>query len=365
MNYRFYDINATDDVLKPVSLQRLAAHVVTDWIPGVPQPAAAGFANILGTMLEPYLTDDSATWCIAPEVASFERQWRIATSWIFGVALCREVMEDFGYHCWAPVSAFVGARRTAGSAWTMRLPTQKCSIERPSPPTSRFLPDYLAFRELPGSHDVAVAFFESKGTEVAIAGRDLPPTTWRDQVKNAEFSYEGTVFAPERRIIVATRVNPSAKRMGTRRLVIRAWNGRADVLALPTAAACDLVVLHYYSLCKALRLEGTASALALSEGFSEDPETQENMRSDHKEASALLEEEKRFRLQTFPLGHQRLTIKLGEFGNEALALLTSLDRGREKEIRDLLSQITKRGRSMERTTAREFERPDGVEVSVE
>lgn len=364
MNYRFYNVGSSTEELREVALFDLASHVVTDWIPGVPQAAAAGFANILGTMLK----SDSApspTWCTAPAVADFERQWRMATSWIIGVAFCREVIKGFGYPLWAHVSSFTsGNSRGLAPHWA-RLPHRECRIKKPDPPNSNFLPDYVVAREDSASSKVVIAFFESKGTAAAIARRGSPPNPWRRQAQNAEFSHQGTPYAPERQVVVATRVNPSAKRIETRPIVVRAWNSGGKSSGLPAPAACELVTSHYYGLCRALGLEGTARALQLAEQIAENSPLRTHLMDLHSEAMELFERERTLRYQTFPLGEGRLGIKIAGFGEEALALLASTDDGREENVRRLLSRVCERQRSMARATHKHFERADGVEVILE
>ncbi|MCP4550353.1 MAG: hypothetical protein GY835_28165 [bacterium] len=365
MNYRFYDVASNDHILKPVSMQKLASHIATDWIPGVPKEAEPGFVNILSELLKSD-TGSPPSWCIRRKVANFDRQWKIVTSWIVGIAFCREVMEDFGYQFWAPVSAFSSAtRETAASGWTETLSRLSCDVKRPDPPTSRLLPDYVAAREQPGSHDVTIAFFESKGTRDAIGGHILLKPSWRRQAQNAEFSYNDTFFEPERRVVVGTRLFPSAKRPKNRCLVVRAWNSSTDTVALSTPAACSLVVQHYYTLCQAFGMEETAHALSLAARSTESQEAREALAVEYVDVAKRLGRERERSSKEFVIGDRRMIVRIGKFGEEALALLTAADSGREKDIRHLLSRVAERQRSAKRVTHEQFERPDGVEVILE
>ena len=79
------------------SLLQLATNVVTDWMPGVPNSLALAFSDLLGEMLKVESVEGDELWIVAPRMTGFEKQWKLVTSWILGVAFCRKVIEDLGY----------------------------------------------------------------------------------------------------------------------------------------------------------------------------------------------------------------------------------------------------------------------------
>lgn len=365
MQFVYYDIGQKKATSRQVSLTRLATHVVTDWIPGIPPAMSSGFANVLATMLVQD-TGSPPHWSAAQAVSGFERQWRMTTSWIMGVAFCREVVASLGYPFWAPVSAFVsGSGKTSLGYWDGRLPRSRCMIRRPKPPTSNLYPDYVVARYSKKT-GVALAIAESKGTTWSISRHEQAPIAWRSQVNNAEFFFDGKALPVERRVVVASRINPSAKRAKTRRLVVRAWNSRSQVAAPPADAAFELLALHYYGVCSALGLDGTARMIALSFRRPEATSAQGSWDKERVAAAKLLDgERRRSRDWSFRVGERNLRLRLDPVAEEALRVLTAPDRGREKELETVLERIASSPDRGGTAQEHEFSRADGVTTNIE
>lgn len=364
MNFEFFDVGAKASTLRPASLVQLATHVVTDWIPGVPPGVATGFANVLGTLLVP--DTNASMWCTDRRVAGFDRQWRIATSWILGVAVCREILSGFGYPFWAPVSAFA-SKSGAPSAnyWAPLLPRSHCTIAKPSPPTSKLLPDYVAAR-LISKKGMAIAFAESKGCTFQLSHRRTAPKSWRNQVRNADFSFNGGPVQPERRVIVATRINPTAKREKTRRLVVRAWNAEDDPTLVGPAATLELVAIHYFGICQMLGLEGTAKMISLAARRPpqrNSPAAAQWEREVVAAGRALAAERPSLRDRwSFPVGRRTLRLGFDQFGQKIVERLASPDADRTMEVRAVLDQMAAEERDPPSEAA--FTRVDGVTATL-
>ena len=144
----YYDVGCSKPVVRPIILLDLAKHVATEWMPGVPNPVIDGLAGVLYGVLEPcQIGYRNNYWCVNPNLARTDRQWRGATSWILGVAFARFAMECEGYRWWAPLSAFGGPKSTGKTdtgCWVG--PKVEYSIRKKSSSSARYLPDYVVCR---------------------------------------------------------------------------------------------------------------------------------------------------------------------------------------------------------------------------
>lgn len=64
-------------------------------------------------------------------------------------------------------------------------------------------------------------------------------------------------------MVVATRVNPEAKRAMTRRLFVRAWNSKNLATEVPFSAVRDVLCLHYFGICERIGLTENAKLLEM------------------------------------------------------------------------------------------------------
>jgi hypothetical protein len=70
----------------------------------------------------------------------------------------------------------------------------------------------------------------------------------------------------QRHLVVATRVNPNARRIRGRRIQVRAWNSKleSEIQGLPPQGAVEIAASHLFGLFRNLRLLENARAIALS-----------------------------------------------------------------------------------------------------
>jgi hypothetical protein len=260
--YDYYPIPPATGSRPVASLMELAINVVTDWMPGVPNSLALGFSGLLGEMLKVEEVDGDDLWIVGPRMIGFEKQWKLVTSWILGVAFSRKVIEALGYPWWAPVSAFSSSSRSTSTPyWTFDLPPSDCAIERRN--ASILFPDYVLARAKPGGSGYAISFAESKGCKASLEKLAVAPADWKSQSENAKFIFRGTSLPITQYLLIATRVYPLGKRPKTRRIQVRAWNSTAPDAMVPFAAFRDVVVAHYFGVCERISLPANAHLLAL------------------------------------------------------------------------------------------------------
>ena len=116
-----------------------------------------------------------------------------------------------------------------------------------------------------GEYEWAVA--EAKGVADQLSGKTACPADWYNQARNAALTVNGTKVTIPRHLVIATRVNPNARRPSTRRRQIRAWNRKEELSAehrLPPEAAVDVASAHLFGMFRALRLRENAMTLARS-----------------------------------------------------------------------------------------------------
>ncbi|MFM0298249.1 hypothetical protein P0D68_34305 [Paraburkholderia sp. RL17-380-BIE-A] len=89
------------------------------------------------------------------------------------------------------------------------------------------------------------------------------PSSWTAQVNNAAVEVDGVTVPIARNLVVATRVNPNAKRPLTRRLQVRAWNSS---ISAPTddfeLAKIEVIAASLFGICRNLDLIDNANAIA-------------------------------------------------------------------------------------------------------
>jgi hypothetical protein len=95
MYFHYQNVGSTSLIRKKISLNKLALNVITDWIPGVPNSVARGFADLLSNVIESEKHNNS--WTVQYSVTEFEKQWKQITSWLLAVAFCSRVAELEGY----------------------------------------------------------------------------------------------------------------------------------------------------------------------------------------------------------------------------------------------------------------------------
>jgi hypothetical protein len=151
--------------------------------------------------------------------------------------------------------------------WPFSFPPSSVTVTRKPDGQHRLRPDYLAVRSTAADQRGGEwALVESKGTHRCLTSVHACPTSWAEQARNAVVTVDGTVITSPRYLVVATRSNPNAARLTSRRLQVRAWNRVDDSaqIGMPPEAAADIAAAHLFGLFRALRLRETAIALATS-----------------------------------------------------------------------------------------------------
>ena len=252
-----------------MTVGEISFHLGIDWLPSLPPPFRS---SIFGW--PPLLIDTlamSATGaellCLNIQAARSERQWKSVLSWMLGIAGARHFMKREGYRWIAPTSAFYpdSIQTVDLSTWHPSFPQSVVQASSQPNSTVRLRPDYLAIRPTAtGQFDWAVV--EAKGTANSLTKRNVCPPEWRDQVRNIVVKVQNQPLTIPRHVVVATRVNPNASRLMTRRIQVRAWNNRAPVEEhlLPSAGGVEIVAAHLFGLFIGLRLPDFARAIRRS-----------------------------------------------------------------------------------------------------
>lgn len=193
-----------------------------------------------------------------------ERQWNIFISWMMGVCGTRRVLDEEQYSFIAPLSAFYTETEECVdlSRWHQDYPPARLTASKPPCSTIRDRPDYVAIRPAPngGAHEFAIV--EAKGTSDALTNRHECSPLWMQQAYNAVLYYDNETLPVQRRMVVATRYNPRARRPRTRRIEIRAWNEYRDSSSgIWSKAVVDVLMVATFGICYNLGLSSTASAL--------------------------------------------------------------------------------------------------------
>jgi hypothetical protein len=366
MRVEFYNVGASSAQNVDVPLFRIATFLITDWIPTRPGALSAGFAPLLERVLQ---RDGQGRWTTSGEVTSFERQWRQVTSWMMGVAFARHTVEQLGYPYVAPVSAFSGGlsgSATATPKWRDFYDRLESRIGKPEPPLSRLEPDYIVGRFEPATGSGVIAFVESKASRGAETLARKPPQPWYNQARNAEFRFRGRVIRPERTLVVATRVNPWAKRERTRRIVVRAWNSAVKAETPRWEVMRELVVVHYHTLLESLGLTAFGEIIrsTVAERFRTERrgivvETARRDLEPHRIGRTAATVQLRRGAEPFQLGGDRLWVGVDAGITDALAEL--LDQDAEQALKRF---VDRRGQSTrgqrEKQEEQVMTRGDGV-----
>lgn len=253
-----------------MTAQDISTHILADWLPTLPTTLSPSLISWPPFLLETVSVTVGDCLALKKLAAQSERQWKGFVSWMFGVAGTRHVLDAEGYRWIAPLSAFYpeNTQPFVASPWNIRFPPSSIRAERLAGSQSRLRPDYLAIRPLPGSdtestYEFAVA--ESKGTHQNLESRSNCPPDWSNQARNVSLTVGNAPITIPRHLVVATRVNPNAKRLETRRLQVRAWNKAEESHeSVPPDAIADIIAVQIFSLFLNLGLYETARAIALS-----------------------------------------------------------------------------------------------------
>jgi hypothetical protein len=259
MRFDYYPVGSSTPVSESVSALELAKYIASDWMPGVPPESQNALATVLRSVLRPV----GARWCVSPDLAFTDRQWKGTTSWILGVAFARFVIEKESYPFWLPVSACTPSTspfRPDTGEWTTDRAREWHTVYRSSDARSRFLPDYLVCRQA-NDGTFEYAFVESKGTARRLSNLTDALPKWVNQVNNAELEYRGRPESVARRLIVATRVNPGVLGEDGRAIVVRAWNRSDQAESDDSVRFALFLAAHYAGLCRRLGLDDYAESM--------------------------------------------------------------------------------------------------------
>lgn len=260
MNADYWPIGGNVRSFLPVSMAELAGNIATDWLPTRPSAVSTGMTDLLGEVLYEEQFAVNRRWIVNRQLTGMDRQWRGVTSYICGVAFCRKIAEILGYTWCVPVSFYW--QNTQPNLfmnwWSPFFNIRDCVIQKGV--LSNLLPDYLlARRSTSGAFEIA--FCESKGTSRALQNLSSPPTTWRNQSRNAAFVYQGAVVQPVQCIIVATRIQPRLIRATNRVCQVRVWNVKEEVPPVPAEAIRAILLTHYMAVFRCVGLGALANCL--------------------------------------------------------------------------------------------------------
>jgi hypothetical protein len=283
----FWGVGATVAAAQPMTTADISAHLLADWMPWLPPSASTSFLGWPPFLIKVLTLNGNDYLALREEAGLTERQWKGVLSWMLGVAGTRQTLLNLERYRWiAPLSAFYAEAVQAVdlSKWHSSFPASSVKATRRPRSRSRLRPDYLALRPpAAGSqgqlYDWVVA--ESKGTNAYLGGSKACPAGWYKQARNVVITVDGSPVTIPRHLVIATRVNPNAKRPQTRRIQVRAWNStdEARPVRLPGRVAVEIVAAHLFGLFGSLGLRETARATALS--------VQRRVETDHRIVPAL------------------------------------------------------------------------------
>lgn len=244
----------------------ISSHLLADWVPSLPPAMGSSFLGWPPFLITTVSVNGQALLALDEVAGRSERQWKSVMSWMIGVAGARHVLATERYRWIAPVSAFFPrAVQVVNTAqWPLSFPLTALSVAKRPRSRSRLFPDYLGLRRSSsarGAYEWVVA--EAKGTRNCLTNRRTCPTAWAGQVRNIVVTVNGVSINVPRYLVVATRVNPNAASLQTRRLQVRAWNHAEEQSHLPPDAIIDVVAAHLFGLFAALGLPENARAVAL------------------------------------------------------------------------------------------------------
>lgn len=346
----------------PMTADEISEHLLSDWLPNT---AITKAASLIGWPKELVLTLGSGILpgelYLHERAGYMERQWKSVLSWMLGVAGARHALADEGYRWIAPTSAFyeekdldvnyqakdapfvaqwlqVAARQSAAAGTSTSTGqnnvaspqvAQSVATSSGTQPQSNVTgtsgaqkkvnerPDFIAARPLPSQNGCQLAIAESKGTNAQLETMIACDPTWYQQAHNAVVTRldTGNPVPIPRHFVIATRVNPNAKKESTRALQIRAWNSNEGErpTELPAFALLDIVGAHLTGLYRNLELDEVADVVRRSlfaysrrEAFSELPRptlderdaAQRQLRSLREESRSEQKARKRVRVKT-------------------------------------------------------------------
>ena len=261
----FWDVGSAHNSRRAMTTADVSAHLAADWLPSLPTSVSSALIGWPPFVLEGVHHNGQDLLCLRDSVGRSERQWKGVLSWMLGVAGTRHFLSLDGYQWIAPLSAFYPeAKQTVDTSWHPAYPPGRLLATRPTGSNARLRPDFVAVK--PGSSSLEWAVVESKGTRSSLANQPNCRTDWRQQVRNVELRIDGVCVEIQRHLVVATRVNPSAKRPVARRIQVRAWNSNATAEGpnTPIEAIAEVATAHLFGLFLNLGMPANAKALALA-----------------------------------------------------------------------------------------------------
>ena len=263
MNIDFYPANSLAPKTRAISELKIAAYAATEWIPNTPHALINGMADIARSAMVKEMISGHPHWCINPDLSYTDRQWSGFTSWILGVAFCRYAIEDEGFPFWSPVSSFSGKNSTGKTLtgnWLSSLPRSLFQVQKLGT-SSNLLPDYVVGR-ITANNRYEFSFFESKGTKKSLDNRSVAPVDWISQANNGILSYKSIPLDINCNYIVATRVNPSAAKVETRRIITRVWKDCSNMSHSNLSVFAHFVAVHYVGVFQRLGFIRLAELIA-------------------------------------------------------------------------------------------------------
>ncbi len=282
----------------------ISGHLVADWVPSLPAETGASFIGWPSFLLESVRVGRRDTLALCAEAGRSERQWKSFLSWMLGVAGARHILRDEGYRWIAPLSAFYpdAVEEVDLTRWNGLFPRSSLTAEANSQNSSLVRPDYVALRSTSaarGAQAYEWAVAEAKGTSLSLSNRSACPSEWSAQVRNVVLKLNTKKVNIPRHIVIATRVNPNATNVKTRRIQLRAWNKReeTEMPELPAEAAVLISAAHLFGIFKGLRLPSNAAAIALAVSARTNGITNKRLDEHIQQASDRAEQELLMRTQ--------------------------------------------------------------------
>lgn len=253
----------------PMTLGNVSSHLAADWVPSLPPAVGTAFVGWPPYLLEANSVGNRSVLGLRSVARQSDRQWKGVLSWMLGVAGARHVLDSEGYRWIAPLSAFYpeAVQPVDLSMWNPQYPASRLIVTRAPGNHSKLRPDYIALRSTTGSSTgLDWALVEAKGTQRSLASLNVCPLDWRQQVYNASISIDHNPVLAPRHLVIATRVNPNAKKCPTRRLQLRAWNQEDKLVtpSLPPSSGIEIVAAHLFGLFCAVGLRMNAWEIAIS-----------------------------------------------------------------------------------------------------
>lgn len=267
MNVEFWGVGCTGSTNLPMTHAHICSHLLSDWVPSLPLNVSSSFIGWPPFLIDVVQYGGADVSALRLEAGRSERQWKGFLSWMLGVAGTRHVLATEGYRWVAPLSAFYeeAVQEVDISGWYPLFPPGVLTANANPASNSHVRPDYVALRRL-SSGSLEWAVVESKGTNRSLRSLSSCPGEWYEQVRNIELRVNGNPISIPRYLVVATRVNPNAKKVKSRRIQLRAWNSveESPSSVLPREFAPAIAIAHMFGLFRSLRLVDNARALASS-----------------------------------------------------------------------------------------------------